>query len=178
MESNDREPVDEISFLDREAQEVIAAMGRTLSSWEDVDAALNQVITRVTEFLDAEAASIFVVDESTGELVLRYAVGVVRDEVIGLRLPSGEGVVGWVIHNGEDLIVPYPGLDARFFEEVDARTGFSTRSILCSPIRSDERVLGAVEVLNKREGTFNDDDLVLLRAVTRLMAEVIPKTGS
>ena len=52
MESNDREPVDEVSFLDREAQELIAAMGRTLSSREDVGAALNQVITQVSEFLD------------------------------------------------------------------------------------------------------------------------------
>jgi sigma-B regulation protein RsbU (phosphoserine phosphatase) len=177
MESNDSKPVDEVSFLDREAQEFIAMAGRILSDPEDVDAALNQAINQVAKFLGAEAASIFVVDESTGELVLRYAVGEVHDEVVGLRLPSGEGVVGWVVKNGEDLIVPYPGLDARFFEEVDARTGFSTRSILCGPIRTDGPVVGAIEVLNKTEGTFNDDDLVLLRAVCRLVAEAILGTG-
>jgi sigma-B regulation protein RsbU (phosphoserine phosphatase) len=178
MESNDKTPVDEVSFLDREAQEFIMIAGRILSDPEDMDTALNQALNRVAEFLGAEAASIFVVDEPTGELVLRYAVGEVRDEVVGLRLPSGEGVVGWVVKNGEDLIVPYPGLDARFFEEVDARTGFSTRSILCGPIRTDGLVLGAIEVLNKTEGTFNDDDLVLLRAVCRLVAEAILGTGS
>ena len=102
----------------------------------------------------------------------------VSDQIIGLRLASGQGVIGWVVKYSEDLIVPYPGMDARFFEGVDEHTGFSTRSIACSPIHVGARTIGAIEVLNKIDGTFNDDDLVLLRAIARLLAEIIPARGS
>ena len=172
------EPVDETSFLDEEAQSFIAATGQNLSERDDVGAALTRVMSQVTEFLGAEAASIFLVDESTGELVLQYAIGEVGDEIIGLRLEGGQGVVGWVVKYNEDLIVPYPGLDARFFEGVDERTGFATRSILCGPIRRNGRAIGAIEVLNKKQGTFNDDDLVVLRAIARLLSRVIPAAES
>ena len=117
-------------------------------------------------------------DQSTGELVFSYACGEAGAKAIGFRLESGQGVVGWVVKHSEDLIVPYPGLDARFFEGVDERTGFSTNSILCGPIVVDETAIGAIEVLNKVEGTFNDDDLVVLRAIARQVAVVIPSAGS
>ena len=63
------------------------------------------------------------------------------------------------------------------FEGVDERTGFSTNSILCGPIVVDDTAIGAIEVLNKVEGTFNDDDLVVLRAIARQVAGVIPSAG-
>ncbi len=176
MGLRERKPLDEIHFLDDEAQHFVVATGASLADLDDVDAGVTQVLVRITEFLGAEESSIFLVDESTGDLVLTYASGEVGAEIIGLRLRSGQGVVGWVVKNSEDLIVPYPGMDARFFEGVDARTGFTTRSILCGPIRAGEKTIGAIEVLNKKEGTFIHDDLVVLRCVASLVADVIPAT--
>jgi GAF domain-containing protein len=178
MENSDRQPVDQVSFLDQEAQEFIQSVAQELHAADDAGDALHDVMRRVTAFVGAEAASIFVVDASTGDLMLQYAIGKVGEKIVGLRLHSGQGVVGWVIKNSEDLIVPYPGLDARFFEGVDERTGFSTRSILCSPIRRGNRTIGAFEVLNKQEGTFNDDDLVLLRAISHSVADLLPPSGA
>jgi sigma-B regulation protein RsbU (phosphoserine phosphatase) len=169
MEQSNRKPADQVTFLDQEAQDFIASIGESLTSQADVATAL----TRVTGFLAAEAGSVFVVDESDGDVVLRYATGEVGDKIVGLRLKSGQGVVGWVVKYSEDLIVPYPGMDTRFFEGVDASTGFSTRSILCSPMQIGDQTIGALEVLNKMEGTFNDDDQILLQAVARLMAQVL-----
>lgn len=177
METSPTKPVDEISFLDQEAQEFIKTAERHLSAQDDVDVAVTELLSQIAAFIGAEAASLFVVDASTGDLVVKYAWGEVSDKIIGLRLDSGQGVVGWVVKHSEDLIVPYPGLDARFFEGVDEITGFSTRSILCGSIRANGRTIGAIEVLNKNEGTFNDDDLVLLRAITHLVASVILKVG-
>lgn len=174
MELSNRMPVDEIDFLDEEAQSFIATIAQSLAKPDDVDAVLVEVLSRVTEFIGAEEASIFLVDQSTGELVFSYACGEAGAKAIGFRLQSGQGVVGWVVQHSEDLIVPYPGLDARFFAGVDVSTGFTTRSILCGPIRAHGKAIGAIEVVNKKTGTFNDDDLVLLRAVTRLVAKVIP----
>jgi GAF domain-containing protein len=178
MEMSNSELEKEITFLDEDAQDFIAAVGHNLAGRQAVDVILNRIMLQVAEFLGAEAASIFVVDQSTDDLVLIYATGEVRDEVVGLRLESGKGVVGWVVKYGEDLIVPYPGLDVRFFEGVDERTGFSTRSILCGPMRVNGHTLGAIEVLNKKDGTFNDDDLVVLRAIARLVAKYLVSTGA
>ncbi len=178
MEMSYSEPEQEIAFLDEDAQDFIAAVGNDLAERQAVDVTLNRVMLQVVEFLGAEAASIFVVDESTDDLVLKYATGEVRDKIVGLRMESGQGVVGWVVRYGEDLIVPYPGLDARFFDDVDGRTGFSTRSILCGPMRTNGHTLGAIEVLNKREGTFDDDDLVILRAIARLLAQYLLTAGA
>jgi GAF domain-containing protein len=178
MHTDQRKPLDEVAFLNAEAQQFIEGARRLLSQGPGTGATLDQVLADVTAFLGAEAASIFVVEEAGADLVIRYATGEVKQEIVGLRLPSGQGVVGWVVKYHEDLIVPYPGLDARFFEGVDERTGFSTRSILCSPIVLDEQAVGAIEVLNKQQGTFDDDDLVLLRAIARLAAEVLPQPNA
>jgi sigma-B regulation protein RsbU (phosphoserine phosphatase) len=178
MELSERKPVDEVAFLEEDARNLITSISEGLADPADVDAALAETMVQVRQFLTAEELSIFLVDEPGGDLVLRYASGEVGNRIIGLRLQSGQGVVGWVVKYSEELIVPYPGMDVRFFDGVDQRTGFTTRSILCSPIRVDGRTIGAIEVLNKKEGTFNDDDLTFLRVVTRLVAEVIPTTGS
>jgi GAF domain-containing protein len=177
MTEKNREPVNEIDFLDQRAQDFIATADDHLSHPKNVDAVLARVIAEMTEFIGAEAASLFLVDESTGDIVLKYAIGDVGEKIVGLRLGHDEGVVGWVVRFNEDLIVPYPGMDTRFFEGVDKETGFHTRSILCGPIRTNGTAIGAIEVLNKKDGTFNDDDLVLLRAIARSVAKVIPQIG-
>jgi GAF domain-containing protein len=174
---NDKRPADELGFIDKEAQDFVASMGKKLAQQADVDTVM-QVMRAVANFLNAEELSIFVVDEATGDPVLQYATGEVGAKIVGIRLKSGQGVVGWVIRYNEDLIVPYPGMDTRFFEGVDKRTGFTTRSILCCPLRVAGRSVGAIEVMNKIEGTFNDDDLILLRAIARLVVDAIPLNGA
>jgi len=178
METRKREPADQVTFLDQDAQDFILAVEQQLSEFDGVESLLTEILKQLVEFIGAEESSIFLVDASNGQLVLSYASGEVGTRIIGLRLESGQGVVGWVIRYSEDLIVPYPGLDARFFEGVDEHTGFSTRSILCGPIVADGTAIGAIEVLNKTEGTFNDDDLVVLRAIARLVARVITAAES
>jgi sigma-B regulation protein RsbU (phosphoserine phosphatase) len=178
MELYDGPPVDEVVFLDKEARVFISEMGKHLADYDDSDAILTQMLVKLTEFLDAEEGSVFLVDESTGNLVLTHAAGKVGAQIIGLELQIGQGVVGWVVKYSEDLIVPYPGLDARFFEGVDERTGYTTRSILCGPIRVEGETIGAIEILNKKQVTFNDDDIVVLRAIARLAANVIVRTDS
>lgn len=177
MEHRKRMPEDEVTFLDQEAQDFIAATGQSLAAYENVDAALNYALDALMNYLGAEEGSIFLVDESSGDLVLTYAAGEVGAGIVGLRLGPGQGVVGWVVKFSEDLIVPFPGLDARFFEGVDERTGFVTRSIVCGPVRAEEKTVGAIEIMNKTRGTFNDDDIVVLRAIARLAAGVLTTTG-
>jgi GAF domain-containing protein len=176
MRLNDKRLADELGFIDQEAQNFVASMSEKLTHQVDFDTMM-QVMMSVARFLNAEELSIFVVDEATGDAVLMYATGEVGAKIIGIRLKVGQGVVGWVIKYNEDLIVPYPGMDTRFFEGVDKSTGFTTRSILCCPLRVSRRAVGAVEAVNKIDGTFNDDDLILLRAIARLIVDAIPING-
>ncbi|MFN8635033.1 MAG: response regulator [Chloroflexota bacterium] len=102
----------------------------------------------VTE-MDADRSSIFLLDEARRELWTRVALGL--DGVI--RIPADRGIVGHVTTTGELLNVADPYADTRFNPQVDRDTGYRTRSILCGPLRApDGRIVGALQVLNKRGG--------------------------
>ncbi len=134
---------------------------------------VGELMEQVVKCLSTEAISIFVLDEARGELLLQHTAGPIGQEIQGMRIPVGEGVVGWVARYADPLIVPKPGLDPRFLDDVDEQTGFVTRSILCVPIVSDDEILGAVEVLNKTSGNFDDDDVVFLQEVANRLVDII-----
>jgi GAF domain-containing protein len=138
--------------------------------------ALDQVLTRVIaelrSALDAEAASVALLDKTNGELVL-YAAGAKADQLLELRLSPEQGVVGWVIAEGEPAIINDVRCDDRFWPEVDGNSGLETRSILCAPLLSGEQAIGALEVLNKRGGDFAADDVNFLEAFGAVAASAI-----
>lgn len=150
----------------------LASLGQLLKSFigqPDFDHALTVVMRQVNSHLNTEAMSIFIWDAETNSLVVRYTDGPVREKVLGIRVPVAVGVVGWVVRNNEDLIVPSTQLDARFFGEIDTQTGFRTRSILCVPLVAHGMVIGAIEMLNKVD-SFHDDDVKLLQHVSQMLS--------
>lgn len=130
---------------------------------------LQQVLT----YLHIEAISLFMLEKAVNELELKYAVGACSADVIGLRIPVGKGVVGWVVKYSEDLIVPSTDLDPRFYSGVDEKTGFVTRSILCVPMCQVGQTIGAIEAINKTTGYFNDKDVVLLQGIADLAVDYV-----
>lgn len=129
--------------------------------------ALHLVLPRfmaiLTETLDAERSSLFLYDEDADELFSRVALG---DDVEEIRFPSGAGVAGWVFRNGQDLVIDDAYADQRFNPEIDRKTGYRTRNIMCVPLRNASgAVTGVAEVLNKRHAAFDQHDLLLLRAM-------------
>ncbi len=138
--------------------------------------ALDEVLTRTTaeiySALDAEAASVALLDEKGDEIIV-HAAGPVAERVNGLRLPPERGIIGWVIANGQSLIVNDVSTDDRFWPQVDGYSGFDTRSLMCAPLLSGNRVIGALEVLNKRHGGFSPEDLNFLEAFAAVAASAI-----
>jgi GAF domain-containing protein len=158
-----------MAFMDPDAQAFVERMTDALA--ERSDFGMAELMDQVLTFLHIEAISIFMLDRATDELVCRYSSGPVGQQVFGLRIPVGQGVVGWVVKYEEDLNVPSTDLDPRFYGGVDEQTGFVTRSILCVPMFQAGQIIGAIEAMNKTTGHFNDDDVVLLQEVADVVAD-------
>ncbi|MDA0260827.1 MAG: GAF domain-containing protein [Proteobacteria bacterium] len=130
----------------------------------DLDVLLNRLIEIITEALNADRSTLFLHDDDTGELFSRVAQGDVSTEI---RFPSDWGIAGSVFTTGDPILIQDAYADPRFNPEVDKRTGYRTRNILCVPLRNREgRIIGATQVLNKHHGDFDNDDRQMLDAIT------------
>lgn len=147
--------------------------GRSLGSSLDPQRVLAATLAQVNEILDVEAASLALVDRETGYITFELAIGGGNDEVKGLRLEPGQGIVGQSIAEGRAVLVSDVMADPRWFGGVDQVSGYQTRSLLCVPLRVKGQVIGALEVLNKRDGPFTDDDLRLVSSFGDLAAQAI-----
>jgi two-component system sensor histidine kinase HydH len=147
----------------REDLRRLVQLSSLINSTLDTQEALNNALMSVEQWLNAEVSSIYGVDKVQGELFFRLVRGSGAAKLKALRLKIGEGIAGWVAQTERPLICPDPCRDARFARQFDALSGFQTRSILCVPLKSQDRLIGVLEVLNKKDGQgFNDDDLEIL----------------
>lgn len=146
----------------------------------DLDHWLDDAAKSLAEGLDAERATVWLVDGERPEgsevtLVTRVAV---LPEVTALRQPLGRGVAGWVAEHGEVLRIDDSAKDARFDPSADRLTGFITRSILAAPIRDTPSapIRGVVQVLNKRSGAWNAEDEDYLSTLGRELGRALALT--
>lgn len=152
----------------RPSQEQLSALlsiSRLLTSSIDLASLLKLIVTSVTEILECEASSLFLIDRTGEQLVLKMATGPVGSEIKELRLNIGEGIAGWVAKHRQGLIVNDTKHDSRFLPAVDKGTGFQTRSILAVPLMDHEQIVGVLEILNTAKAKqFERSDLDLLTA--------------
>lgn len=139
-----------------------------INSEFDLAKLLQRAVAETTRMLGAERATVFLFDAATQTLFSRVATG---GEVSEIRFPSHLGIAGAVFTSGVTMNIPYAYADLRFNPSFDKQTGFFTRSILCVPISNkDNRVIGVTQVLNKKGGTFSDEDEQRLKAFTAQIA--------
>jgi len=137
---------------------------------EDLAELLDHLAHEAAELLGAERASVFLLDESRSELTSQVALGSDRVLSFDARL----GIAGAVALGGESIVVPDAKSDDRFYPGIDQRTGFVTRSILAAPLLDPSgESIGAIEVLNRKQGTFDDADREVLESVARHAARAI-----
>ncbi len=131
-------------------------IAKKLGSEENLEKLLETIIYETSKVLDAERSSLFLIDHARKEIWSKVAQDA---EISEITLPLGKGIVGWVIENAKMANVEDVYNDKRFNPEIDKKTGYKTRSILCTPIFSrDGKVIGAIEALNKIGGSFGKDD--------------------
>ncbi|MFQ5613189.1 MAG: GAF domain-containing protein [Anaerolineae bacterium] len=149
---------------------VLEEVGRELSSTLDLDEVLTKIMHRINAVLEVEAGSLLLVDEKTDDLVFQIALGEKAEGVKPFRLKKGEGLAGQVALTGEPLMIADVQKDRRHFKQTDVTTGFLTRSMLCVPMISRGRVIGVIQVLNKIQGDFLEEDLELLGSIANYAA--------
>lgn len=143
---------------------------QTLRQFQDISALLNssldhgeirqRAIEAASIIMDAEAGSLLLLDEVTGELYFDVAHGEKSVAVRQVRLGFGQGIAGHVARTGEPLIVNDVQGDSRFFRQADQASGFVTRNMVCVPVRAHGRFLGVLQAINrKHDGLFEDSDL-------------------
>jgi len=151
----------------------LARLTHDFASSLHIDATLKHAIDRFMVYLNAEAASIFLLEEDGSALICRECAGPV--DIRGLRLAPDQGIVGQTVQHNEPKIVRDVSKNPSFAAKVDADTGFATRSILCAPLSVRGRCLGALELLNKRsaDGLFDINDMQLATTVASAAALAI-----
>lgn len=143
----------------------------------DIGATLDTTLTSLMDNLHTEAASVFLLDPGTQELVCHASAGPV--DLRGTRMGCTQGIVGRSIATNKVQLIRDTRLSPGFFDGIDQSTGFTTRSILCAPLIVQGETLGAIELLNKipdlhnTEGLFEEVDAQLLNILAASAALAI-----
>ena len=154
--------------------EMLLAVSRRVAAIETLDEILETLVEMTTWELNAERGSLFLNDVQTGELYSRVAQGNFSREI---RILNNSGVAGAIFQNGIGEIILDAYSDDRFNRTIDEQTGFKTRSILGAPVKTVKgEIIGVIQVLNKKEGQFTEDDLELLEAMTTQAAVALQST--
>jgi len=144
--------------------ELLLSISRKMAGKATLDEVLAELVEVTTAELNCERGTIFLNDPIANELVSRIAQGTFHREI---RILNDTGIAGHVFSTGEGLIIDDAYADARFNKSIDETTGFTTRTMLCAPIRTAlGDIIGSAEMLNKRDGPFTSEDMELLAAMT------------
>jgi len=146
-------------------------IGKAMTGERNLDLLLPLIMGEVTKVMEADRSTLFLVDRERNELWSKIAQGL---EVREIRVKVGTGIAGSVAAAGTVVHIPDAYADPRFDRTTDLKTGYRTRSILAVPmVNKPGEVIGVIQVLNKREGRFTDEDIELLQALSSQAAVAV-----
>ena len=135
-------------------------IARDLASTLDLDDLLYRIVNAAADLSGAEEASILLYDEVKGELFFQAATN--EPLMRGLSVPVGSSIAGWIITNREPIIISDVMKDERYFKSIAQTTQMHTTSLLGVPLIAKDKVIGALEAINKTQGNFNEEDQDIL----------------
>jgi two-component system phosphate regulon sensor histidine kinase PhoR len=172
-------------FLDRAAlrQEVdhrtvefavITDISHALSATLNVQQIYQLLTGPIRRTLNVETLSIGLIESISGDIVfVDTLMGPMFERLPPVRLKRGQGIAGWVAEHQEPVIINNAYSDKRFFSGVDRRSGFRTDSMICIPLKVDERTIGVLQAINRQFGKFTDHDVQLMQGLSGPLAAAI-----
>jgi len=137
-------------------------ISRDLASTLDLDVLLDRIVNAAADITSAEAASILLYDTTSRQLYFQVATNIDEPTMRGLVVPLEGSIAGWIVTKQKPLRIDDVHEDSRHFGDIEQSTGFPTKSILGIPLVTKNKVVGVLEVLNKKEGNFTSSDENLL----------------
>jgi hypothetical protein len=155
----------------RRELETILRFTALINSSLRIEDVLNYAMKWAEEFMDAEASTVYELDEEKSELFIRIARGEKKASVETIKFELGQGISGHVVQTGQPMVVQDVRKEKRFSPKFDRITGFRTRSMICVPLILRGKTIGALQVLNKKSGDlFTQIDVELLTSMSQQIA--------
>ena len=143
--------------------ELLLEITRKIAGLSSLSEILWTLIEFVTEELDADRGTLFLNDQETNELYSRVAQGDLTREI---RILNNVGIAGAIFHSEKGEIIHSVSNDERFNDQVDQETGYETKNMICSPVKTvGEKTIGVIQILNKKKGRFTKDNLFFVELV-------------
>ncbi len=133
-------------------------IANAITSSLDAREVYHLVVRQLNEYFRVDAGSLLMRDDETGDLEFVMTLEAGEEKLAGVRVPRGQGVVGHVAETQQYEIVPDAREDSRYYAKISEQTGYDTHSILCVPMLIKGRTIGVIELLNKHDGSFTDED--------------------
>lgn len=137
-------------------------ISRDLASTLDLDTLLNDIVRAAADITYAEAASILLYDDMARQLYFQVATNLDEPTMRGLIVPLEKSIAGWIVTNRKPLRIDDAHNDDRHFNDLEETIGFETKSLLGIPLVTKNKVVGVLEVVNKKKGKFTDPDESML----------------
>ena len=134
---------------------------------------LQSILDAAVALFRARAASIALATADGESLEFTVAAGSQGTDVVGMTIPVGQGIAGFVYQSGEGIVLSDPQQDPRFGRAIADRTGFIPQSLLAVPLDTPERTIGVLEVLDCKDGQFQPDAMTLASVFARQAAVAI-----
>lgn len=151
----------------------LAEAASVVTATLNLDEVLQRILVQTTRSMQVEAACLALIDESSGQLEYRVAVGDESRSASDAHQPGQAGFAGRVIEMGAVLIAADPQADPEAFREMDELTGVKTGSVACAPIRIQEKIIGVLEAMNPVQREFLPAQLDLLAGIAGLAGTAI-----
>jgi K+-sensing histidine kinase KdpD len=137
---------------------------KTVNSTIELDKLLVLILEAAANSVDADRGTLYLVDESTGELWSKVYQG---KNMVEIRLPLGKGLAGHVAETGKVVNIADAYRDPRFHPEIDKKSGYKTHNVLCMPMRNrNGNIVGVFQLLNKKRGPFTHEDESFIDALS------------
>lgn len=174
----DRRQFEVIESRQMDHLRVFHDVARALTSSLELEEILGAIMEKMAQFFGPERWSMLMVDDKSNELYYAIAVGENAESLKGLRVPMGEGVAGWVASTGNPLVVPDVALDPHWSAFANKHPDLKIKSIACVPVRSGNKTLGVIQLLNSKLDLLSEYSISFLRILCDYAAIAIQNARS
>jgi diguanylate cyclase (GGDEF)-like protein len=174
----DRRQFEVIESRQMDHLRVFHDVARALTSSLELEEILGAIMDKMAQFFGPERWSMLMVDDVANELYYAIAVGENAESLKGLRVPMGEGVAGWVASTGNPLVVPDVALDPHWSAFALKHPDLKIKSIACVPVRSGNKTLGVIQLLNSKLDLLSEYSISFLRILCDYAAIAIQNARS